>query len=76
MTPATPMSDPSTGKPRKVNPLVDLVETEKAYVERLTGIIRVRRMHGSRLSRPHAGTESRVRLVAIEPSPSRAGQNV
>jgi hypothetical protein len=36
MTPSTP-----SGK-RKGNPLQDLVETEKVYVDQLTGIIRVR----------------------------------
>jgi hypothetical protein len=39
MTPMTP-STPS-GK-RKLNPLQDLMETEKIYVDQLTGIIRVR----------------------------------
>lgn len=35
----------SEGKPRKANPLNDLIDTEKAYVEQLTGIIRVRLLH-------------------------------
>jgi hypothetical protein len=30
------------GKPKKANPLNDLIDTEKRYVELLTGIIRVR----------------------------------
>lgn len=30
------------GRAKKANPLNDLIDTEKAYVEYLTGIIRVR----------------------------------
>lgn len=50
LTPTTPTSpniasappSPSTeGKPKKSNPLIDLIETEKVYVDQLTGIIRV-----------------------------------
>ena len=51
MTPITPISPtgsgfptslpPSDAKPKKSNPLVDLIETEKTYVDLLTGIIRV-----------------------------------
>lgn len=29
------------GKPKRANPLTDLVDTEKVFVEQLTGIIRV-----------------------------------
>jgi hypothetical protein len=32
----------SDAKPKKSNPLNDLIDTEKTYVEQLTGIIRVR----------------------------------
>lgn len=45
-TPTTP-TDPNTptgegsGRSKKTNPLTDLIETEKVYVELLTGIIRV-----------------------------------
>lgn len=48
MTPITPTSlqpprsPAADGKPKKVNPLTDLVETEKVYVDLLTGVIRVR----------------------------------
>jgi len=46
MTPMTPTSPAPTegreGKSKRANPLTDLVETEKAFVEQLTGIIRVR----------------------------------
>lgn len=47
MTPITPTglqpprSPAADGKPKKVNPLTDLVETEKIYVDLLTGVIRV-----------------------------------
>lgn len=50
LTPSTPTSPTSSGpsspsgdgKSKKSNPLIDLIETEKLYVEQLTGIIRVR----------------------------------
>ena len=39
-TPASPASpDP---RARRTNPLVDLIDTEKLYVDQLTGVIRVR----------------------------------
>ncbi|KAI0080080.1 hypothetical protein K474DRAFT_1590791 [Panus rudis PR-1116 ss-1] len=38
--PGVPRSPSSEGKPKKTNPLTDLVETEKTYVDLLTGIIR------------------------------------
>lgn len=37
----TPMTPASPSAKRKTNPLQDLMETEKIYVDRLTGIIRV-----------------------------------
>ena len=44
--PPAPSADPTTPgtdkKSKKVNPLEDLINTEKIYVENLTGIIRVR----------------------------------
>ena len=41
-SPASPASpDP---RARRTNPLVDLMETEKLYVDQLTGVIRVRRL--------------------------------
>lgn len=51
LTPTTPTSPTSfsalpspsaDGKSKKSNPLIDLVETERLYVDQLTGIIRVR----------------------------------
>jgi hypothetical protein len=39
---SAPPSPAADGKSKKSNPLIDLVETEKLYVEQLTGIIRVR----------------------------------
>lgn len=50
LTPTTPTSPTSSsgpsspsvdGKSKKSNPLIDLIETEKLYVDQLTGIIRV-----------------------------------
>ncbi|KAI0788546.1 hypothetical protein C8Q75DRAFT_719820 [Abortiporus biennis] len=38
--PSAPPSPSADGKPKKTNPLMDLIETEKVYVELLTGIIR------------------------------------
>lgn len=42
ITPTTPInSSPSNSKPKKLSPLSDLIDTEKSYVDQLTGIIRV-----------------------------------
>lgn len=48
MTPTSPGGSPShtpppqpEAKSKKTNPLMELVETEKAYVDQLAGIIRV-----------------------------------
>jgi hypothetical protein len=41
-TPHTPMTPSGEGRKRKANPLNDLIDTEKVYVDQLTGIIRVR----------------------------------
>jgi hypothetical protein len=40
--PPSPMTPSGEGKRKKANPLNDLLDTEKVYVEQLTGIIRVR----------------------------------
>lgn len=52
MSPASPTSPVASNesKPKKSNPLIDLIETEKLYVDQLTGIIRV----GSKPFAPHA----------------------
>jgi len=42
LSPQPQAKQPSSKKP---NPLVDLIDTEKTYVELLTGIIRVRSLH-------------------------------
>lgn len=39
---SVPPSPSADGRPKKVNPLTDLIDTEKIYVDTLTGIIRVR----------------------------------
>ena len=42
-SPGTPNSPATSDMPvKRTNPLVDLIETEKLYVDQLTGIIRVR----------------------------------
>ncbi|KAF8078528.1 hypothetical protein FPV67DRAFT_1465551 [Lyophyllum atratum] len=47
LTPTTPVTPSSTSfpspdaKPKKSNPLNDLIDTERTYVEQLTGVIRV-----------------------------------
>lgn len=83
ITPITPTDSsipPSPGgegkSKKKVNPLTDLIETEKVYVDLLTGIMRVR------IVRPCLERfidlvcvleESRVSMVATEPTPTGAG---
>lgn len=39
---SAPPSPSPESKPKKSNPLIDLIETEKLYVDQLTGVIRVR----------------------------------
>ena len=79
LSPVSPSSLPSAmEKTRKYSPLTDLIESEKAYVELLTGIIRVR------LTSPlHfisclivCTTESGCCLVTIESSPTRTRRHV
>jgi hypothetical protein len=42
VTPSTPASPSSPDlRAKRTNPLVDLIDTEKLYVEQLTGVIRV-----------------------------------
>lgn len=41
LTPLHPSFSPPDQKPKKSNPLNDLIDTEKTYVDLLTGIIRV-----------------------------------
>lgn len=92
LTPVTPMpgemppspSAQSADKAKKSNPLTDLIETEKLYVEQLTGIIRVRLsftvLHKSAVerSRPlfYEYTESRLGMVAVQPPAPRIGYHV
>jgi hypothetical protein len=71
-TPNSPAS-PASPDPRakRTNPLVDLIDTEKLYVEQLTGIIRVR--YSFRLVAPSLAlvlmidTESCFGMVTHEP---------
>lgn len=75
-------SSSGEGKPKKPNPFVDLLETEKTYVDLLSGIIRVRcssqtYAYANRsLICSYGVTESRFGVVPIEPSPFRAGLHV
>lgn len=69
-TPNSPAS-PASPDPRakRTNPLVDLIDTEKLYVEQLTGIIRVRYpfyLFASSLALM-VDTESCFGMVAHEP---------
>jgi hypothetical protein len=41
VTPVSPMNPSEQKPPKKANPLVDLIDTEKVYVDLLGGIIRV-----------------------------------
>lgn len=74
--PSSPGGEASAKK--RGNPLSDFIETEKAYVELLTGIIRVRRkfLHNSWTTNRDYATESRFRVVTSESSSSGAGQDV
>jgi hypothetical protein len=44
MSPLSPSNPDSSmeAKQKRANPLTDLIDTEKSYVDQLTGIIRVR----------------------------------
>ena len=64
---------------KKSNPLTDLVETEKVYVDLLTGIIRVRRSKAWSVvlsKADHCLAESCGSMVSLEPATTRAGLNV
>jgi len=69
MTPITPTglqpprSPAADGKPKKVNPLTDLVETEKLYVDLLTGVIRKVAAAWSRSNLPPPELDSMFRSV-------------
>lgn len=76
--PSSVASGDGQGK-KKTNPLTDLVETEKVYVDLLTGIIRVRLRDGCGKGASDAngyGTESGFCMVATEFASTRAGQDV
>ncbi|KAH8102432.1 hypothetical protein BXZ70DRAFT_1006358 [Cristinia sonorae] len=68
MTPISPSLHPprspaADGKPKKVNPLTDLVETEKVYVDLLTGIIRKVAAAWSRSNLPPPELDSMFRSI-------------
>lgn len=75
-----PPSPGGEGKSKKkINPLTDLIETEKVYVDLLTGIMRVSNTQ-RRLATYFNGriilTESCICVVATELATAGAGQNV
>ena len=41
LTPTSPTGPSILDKPKRANPLTDLVDSEKTFVDQLTGIIRV-----------------------------------
>lgn len=75
--PPSPGADGTIKK--KPNPLSDFIETEKAYVELLTGIIRVRQHNNvpvSAIRDSSSCAESCLRLVASKSPSSGVGQDV
>ncbi|CAL1695493.1 unnamed protein product [Somion occarium] len=58
-----PPSPSAEGKPKKTNPLTDLVETEKVYVDLLTGIIRKVAAAWSRSNLPPPELDTMFRSV-------------
>ncbi|KAF8898645.1 hypothetical protein BD779DRAFT_26630 [Infundibulicybe gibba] len=68
LTPNTPisptnLSHPNEGKPKKSNPLSDLIDTEKQYVEQLTGIIRKIAAAWSRSNLPPPDLDTMFRSI-------------
>ena len=81
-TPTTPTS-PGGGKSKKANPLEDLINTEKTYVDCLTGIIRVRfdwltfnQSLDADTCDISRSTESRSSMVSLKLAASRVGFHV
>lgn len=76
---SAPLSPGADGNAKKkINPLSDFIETEKTYVELLTGIIRVCQPRSLfvRGTNSHCFPESGIGLVTPKSSPSRTGQDV
>lgn len=78
VSPSVPPSPSADGRPKKSNPLLDLIDTEKLYVDLLTGIIRVR---VSRVIRcishlPILHIESRCGMVSFQFTSARVGYHV
>ncbi|KAI9060198.1 hypothetical protein FKP32DRAFT_1668235 [Trametes sanguinea] len=61
--PSLPSSPSSDGKSRKANPLTDLIDTEKVYVELLTGIIRKVAAAWSRSNLPPKELDAMFRCI-------------
>ncbi|TDL28493.1 hypothetical protein BD410DRAFT_781007 [Rickenella mellea] len=62
-SPTTPSSPSLDGRNKKPNPLVDLIETEKVYVDRLSGVIRKVAAAWSRANLPPAELDTMFRGV-------------
>ncbi|KAH9486848.1 hypothetical protein JR316_0000913 [Psilocybe cubensis] len=64
LTPTTPTSPSATdGKSKRANPLTDLVDTEKAFVDQLTGIIRAIAAAWSRSNLPPPELDTMFRSI-------------
>ncbi|KAL7285205.1 hypothetical protein ACG7TL_000298 [Trametes sanguinea] len=61
--PSIPSSPSSDGKSRKANPLTDLIDTEKVYVELLTGVIRKVAAAWSRSNLPPPELDTMFRCI-------------
>ncbi|KAH9898007.1 hypothetical protein C8Q73DRAFT_788234 [Cubamyces lactineus] len=61
--PPIPASPSGEGKPKKSNPLIDLIDTEKVYVDLLTGIIRKIAAAWSRNNLPPPELDSMFRNI-------------
>ncbi|KAF5377436.1 hypothetical protein D9615_005323 [Tricholomella constricta] len=63
VTPSSPSIPSPDAKPRKSNPLNDLIETEKTYVDQLTGIIRKVAAAWSRSNLPPPDLDAMFRSI-------------
>lgn len=75
-TPITPNTPSGDAKPKKSNPLSDLIDTEKHYVDQLAGIIRVRVYSPGSLRSIHGAPARCLCLVALQSPAPRARYHV
>jgi hypothetical protein len=78
MTPMSPSGPDShtEAKQKRANPLTDLIDTEKSYVDQLTGIIRVRIKLPAQWRLLMLRAESCRGMVSFESSAAGAGYNL